>query len=47
MRLKQSVFVSILAAAALVVASLFAPSIGVGPGWQGEDGDGTLEVDGG
>ena len=29
MRLKQSVFVSILAAAALVVVSLFAPSIGV------------------
>jgi hypothetical protein len=29
MRLKQSVFVSLLAAAALVVVSLFAPSIGV------------------
>jgi hypothetical protein len=29
MRLKQSVFVSILAAAALVVVSLFAPSFGV------------------
>ena len=42
MRLKQSVFVSILAAAALVVVSLFAPSIGVA-----QEGDGTLEVNDG